>query len=409
MLAEDLVRRFYQWERRGRGWDVMPDYVMPEPVFIPFRGHYISSQAVDDGRKPTFLSGLARNVVGVFQPESNEHRVFDVAENLEEKEPVVIEPSPEWCELRVILPERSEVSKDALEQLFVSLSLLRGLVAFEIVGTGNSIFVELAVGDTDKSNVLAQLRSHLPGIIIRRGEGGLRKVWQEGSASESLVVDFGLSREFMLPLSTVRNPKVDPLTGIFGIMEGLRENEVAVYQVLLQPVREPWSASVCRSVTLADGSPLFGDHPEFLAQTRTKISRPLFAAVIRVGVKADEWGRVLDIARNIAGALFVFSNPAGNELIPLDNDGFDDEEREAEVTCRATRRSGMILNLDELIALVHPPGPHVPGRKLERQIQKTKAAPKSQKTMAFSWALTFTTVSYARFDSVSASVFAIPT
>ena len=40
-----------------------------------------------------------------------------------------------------------------------------------------------------------------------------------------------------------RNLSPDPFTGLYGVMEGLQENEVAVYQVILQPVREPSGTS----------------------------------------------------------------------------------------------------------------------------------------------------------------------
>ncbi|MGB8356676.1 MAG: DUF87 domain-containing protein [Chthoniobacteraceae bacterium] len=375
MIADDLVRNFYEWERRGRGWDVWPMYIAPEPAFVPFRGHYLTSKQVDDGRKPTFLSSLAKNVVESFKPKSIEAEVFEPEEMPEENEPSAIEPTADWCELRIILPQSADISKDSLEQLFVSLSLVRGIVSFEIIGTVDSISLQFAVSDVDESNVLQQLRIHLPGVIIERSEGRMNEAWQGVTSDESLVVDFGLSREFMLPLLMPRNLNPDPLTSLFGVMEGLQQNEVAVYQVILQPVREPWGASVVRVVTLPDGSPLFDGQPDFLAQARAKLSKPLFAAVLRVGVKAVEHWRVLDIARNITGAFSVFSNPSGNELIPLDNEGFDEKDRELEIACRATRRSGMILNLDELIALAHLPGSRLQSQKLERQTQKTKVVP----------------------------------
>jgi len=376
MIADDLIRNFYEWERRGRGWDVWPVYVMPEPAFTPFHGHYFSQRPViDDGRKPTFLSQLAQSVVGVFKPETIEEPSLDLDETPEENLPLPVNPSPEWCELKLILSQSAEVAKDSLEQLFVGLSLIRGVIAFEIIGTAQSISVQLAVEETDANNVLQQLQVHLPGIIVERGENRLNQDWRDMRSGESLVVDFGLSREFMLPLLMPRSLNPDPLTSLFGVLEGLQQNEAAVFQVILQPVREPWSASIIRAVTAPDGSPFFEDHPEFLSLARAKISKPLYAAVLRAGVKAVERWRVLDIARSIAGALTVFSNPSGNELIPLSNEGFPDEDREPEIVCRATRRTGMILNLDELIALVHMPGSHLQSHKLERQTKKTKAAP----------------------------------
>ncbi len=240
MIADDLIRSFYEWERRGRGWDVWPMYITPEPAFVPFRGHYIRSKPVDDGRKPTFFSSLAKNVVESFKPKTVEPDNFEPEEMPEECEPTQIEPTRDWCELRIILPQSADISKDTLTQLFVSLSLVRGIVSFEIIGTANSISVQFAVSEVDESNVLQQLRIQLPGILIVKAEGCLNEAWQSVSSDESLVVDFGLSREFMLPLLMPRNLSPDPLTGLYGVMEGLQENEVAVYQVILQPVREPW-------------------------------------------------------------------------------------------------------------------------------------------------------------------------
>ena len=59
---EALTRQFYEWERRGRGWQVFDQPVALEPPFRPFFGHFLPATpgaAHDDGRKATFLSNLA--------------------------------------------------------------------------------------------------------------------------------------------------------------------------------------------------------------------------------------------------------------------------------------------------------------------------------------------------------------
>jgi hypothetical protein len=61
----------------------------------------------------------------------------------------------------------------------------------------------------------------------------------------------------------------------------------------------------------------------------------------------------------------VFSEPVypeppftpfnGNELIPLTNDDYPFKEHIEDVLCRQTRRTGMLLNSDELTGFVHLP------------------------------------------------------
>src|SRR5437899_1223778 len=65
--AEALTRQFYEWERRGRGWQVFNQPVALEPLFRPFFGHFVSANPgaiADDGRKPTFLSSLFSGLLG---------------------------------------------------------------------------------------------------------------------------------------------------------------------------------------------------------------------------------------------------------------------------------------------------------------------------------------------------------
>jgi hypothetical protein len=93
-------------------------------------------------------------------------------------------------------------------------------------------------------------------------------------------------------------------------------------------------------------------------------------------VRSDQYERTLNIARNLAASLRVFINPEGNALIPLANDDYPLEAHIEDVLCRQSRRSGMILNCDELIGFVHLPSSAVRSLELVRQTAKSKAAPK---------------------------------
>src|SRR5258706_1785757 len=57
---EELTRRFYEWETRGRGALQWPTCIRLEPPFRPFQGHFIASRPAveDDGRRHGVLSWL---------------------------------------------------------------------------------------------------------------------------------------------------------------------------------------------------------------------------------------------------------------------------------------------------------------------------------------------------------------
>jgi hypothetical protein len=101
----------------------------------------------------------------------------------------------------------------------------------------------------------------------------------------------------------------------------------------------------------------------------------LFAAVVRILVCAEKFDRLLQLARDLAGSLRVFAHPNGNELIPLKNDDYPFENHIEDVLRRQSRRSGMILNSDELIGFVHLPSSAVRSPVFQRQTTKTKTAP----------------------------------
>jgi hypothetical protein len=176
----------------------------------------------------------------------------------------------------------------------------------------------------------------------------------------------------MLPLAS---GKIDPFIGIIGALSELQQGELGLFQVLFQPAHQAWPESIVRSVTHADGKPFFVDSPELASAAENKVARPLFAAVVRIFVRTKELERLLRLALDLAGSLRVFAHPNGNELIPLKNDDYPFVEHIEDVLQRQSRRSGMILNSDELIGFVHLPSSAVRSPVFQRQTTKTKAAP----------------------------------
>src|ERR1035438_8259303 len=346
-LDEQFTEQFHRWELRGRGWQVFDVPVYPEPPFRPFEGHYQPpTPAVDDGRRPTMLSSLYRKLTS---PRPEPPPVIPEPE--EESEPTVL-IRDSLVELQASLPDKLDIPKEAFEQFLLNLSLCREPIAFELIGSHKKVAAQFVAGESDAPLLRRQLQAYFPEAVFVSREGGLEKAWQVCRGDEALAVEFGLKHEFMLPLAS---GKLDPFIGIIGALAGVEVSELGLFQVLFQPVQNPWADSIVNSVSHADGKPFFVDSPELADAAENKVARPLYAAVVRILLRAEEFDRVVQLARDLAGSLRVFAHPNGNELIPLRNDDYGFEEHIEDVLRRQTRRTGMLLNSDELNGFVHLP------------------------------------------------------
>lgn len=374
--AELLTEQFYAWERRGRGWQVWDNAVDIEPAFVPFRFHWTGRDPaeLDDGRQPTLLSRLTDRVIGSASSRRRDEADLPVLE-LEDAEPDADEGADELTELRLSLPADQDISPEEVEQLFLALPRLSRPVGFEVVGTSEAIVVQLACATSDRGILTQHLKAYFPDATVSAAERHLESSWGQPDSRHSVVVEFGLSEEFMLPLRVLKRFAVDPLTGVGAALSDLDPGECGVLQVLLQPVRHPWAESIMRAVLDEGGSPFFFDAPEVSKLAREKIERPLFACVIRVAGCSSSPQRAMLVARSIGWALNTLANPPVNRLIPLSNDDYPDDVHESDLLERSSHRSGMILSSSELVSLVHPPSSSVRIEKLVRETGKTRPAP----------------------------------
>jgi hypothetical protein len=368
-IEEQLTEQFYRFEHRGRGWQVFAEPVSPEPPFLPFYGHCLpEAPAIDDGRKPTVISSFVRSLTERLSAPAIPPVIAD-----EEEEP---EPRPlirdSIVELQTSLPSKLDISKEAFEQFLLNLSLCREPVAFELVGVPGCVSAQFAAGPDDAAQVRRQLQAYFPEAVFQMRQGALESAWETCEADDALAVEFGLASEFMFPLST---GKLDPFIGIIGALAELQAGELGLFQVLFQPAEHPWAETIIASVSHADGQPFFVNRPELTRAAEEKTARPLYAAVVRIAVRSSSPERTLEIARDLAGSLRVFARPNGNELIPLSNDDYPFEEHLEDVIRRQSRRSGMLLNIDELIGFVHIPSSAVRSQVFLRDTARTKAAP----------------------------------
>jgi hypothetical protein len=167
---------------------------------------------------------------------------------------------------------------------------------------------------------------------------------------------------------------VDPLSAILAALDGLAEDEIAMVQILAQPTRHPWAEEATRILSLGvDGEAFFIDAPDLAGVAAQKLARPLYSVVLRIAVSASDEERIWQSLRRLGASLGTMHSAEGNRFMPLDNADYPDDDHLADLLGRRSRRSGMLLNIDELVTLVHPPSEAVVAPHLMRLTKKTKA------------------------------------
>jgi hypothetical protein len=296
--VEALTRQFYEWEMRGRGWQVFDQPVALEPPFRPFFAHFIPRSpgaAADDARRPTFLSNL---VDGVFKGRNAAPETVVLPDETEPS-PVYLVDRTALVEVQAVLPPDTKITRDAAGQFLMSLGDVSRPASFEIIGTSDSILVQLAAAPRDQRQMREQLQAYFPDALLSERKGYLESIWDETGQKGSAVVEYGLSKEFMRPLRCFERFDPDPLAGLIGAMAELNADDLAVFQVLFAPVRHAWPESILRAVTDNAGDPFFVDDPSLVKLASEKTSSPLFAAVIRVAAQSPKSARAWRVLQGI--------------------------------------------------------------------------------------------------------------
>lgn len=378
--SEQLTLNFYIWEQRGRGWHLFPRPVALEPRHVPFRhtpfipAPFIESAPsipIDDGKIPTFFSTLAQRFTQkkpgrvVRQQAVSLVPAYDFMTGIEVRQDMV------YQSVRAHLPMGITTSPALMAQCLNSVGHGPFPVSFELVGTHDDLLLQWAAPRQDIPRLSAHLQAYFPQIILQHIPDPLDI--HEMKGMPTAVVEWGLSDEFMRPLITIRQMTADPLVGIVGALEHLSSGEKGILQVLFTPVQSPWASSILRAVSDSKGGSFFADSPDMAKLAIEKVSSPLYAVVVRVAAQALYPSRAWDIARHLSASLGLMSRQGSNELVPLANDGYDDQEHFLDLICRQTHRVGMLLNTEELVSLVHYPSSLIVSKKLFAATGKTKA------------------------------------
>ena len=378
MLSDELTSQFYAWERRGRGWQLWPALVDLEPPYRPFLRYATPPQkALDDGRRPTVLSSTIDAFKNAFntrqEKSSTEPSIEQYLDLIYPEEPFVSTFDAEIEEITFGLDVEATVEIKHVEQFILSLANLPNRISFEVIGDGNAIWFQLACSHKDAASVRNLLRSFFSASIAspKKPLAGLLK-----NASTPVVVEFGLSEEFMRPIKIIQRIDPDPLRPIIATLEGLNEGEIGALQVMFQGTRYDWSDSILRSVSDGRGDSFFLDAPEMFDLAREKVLHPLLAAVVRVLGSGGSEERSWQIARGLGYGIMQLNEPMSNDLIPLENTEISFADQVKDFASRQTCRSGMIINSGELAGLVHPPSSLIRSDRLTRQTKVTRLAPK---------------------------------
>lgn len=369
-LSDILTERFYDWERRGRGWDAFEFTVDLEPEFYPFFGHYAPPVAnvLDDGRRPTVLSSIASlfsRKKELYQPDTSWAEIPPVGA-------YEVVPEEESVSYSVMLPKGEKLTASDMEQLFLMLSYTGYPVSFEIVATGAGIVVQLACRPVDEAQVYGQTKAYFPGAVITKLEKGLNEFTHE---TDMHVSDYGLRDEFMRPLLMADELERDPYISLFAVLEQVTSRERAIIQILFKGVMNPWSESIMRAVTDNEGGSFFADSPEMVKLAQQKVSAPLFAVSLRVSVQADTVERSDALAYDLGDALIRLTGSKHNRLLRLARYEYPIELLVPDLFSRQSHRLGMLLNTGELATLAHFPTHEVTSPKLLRGAGKSKAPP----------------------------------
>lgn len=367
-IDELVSAEFARWEQRGRGWRVWPEPVRPEPAFEEFTGYRLAQAQLemDDGRKPGLLASLFDSLEKKVNP-----RPPPLPQEIVAPEPAA-SLEPLTSEFVASLPASLDVPEDALRAFVDSLHVCAEPTGFEILANRESVTFQFSSSTSDAPALQRQLNAFFPKLAFTPAQERLAGEWN-GNEGVGFIVDFGLAHEFMLPLQT--RLAVDPFVGLVAVLNELQADEVAVFQVLFQSAQNAWPGSVWRSVTDANGKALFVNRLQFIPGTKEKLENPLFGVVVRAAAKAEDFDRAAAIVRDMAYALRPFTRQEGNRLIPLSNDDYRFEAHDEDLTFRQSRRSGILLNRDELLGFVHLPSDDVRAPRLRRERTHTKAAP----------------------------------
>jgi len=368
---EQFAESFRVWELAGRGWQIFDYEIELEPFFSRFIPPQRTARLIENGRVPGIFGRI-------FSNRQNQNALSN-GDNFSVINFGRTQPLPtcavQLASFRIYLPNELKISSEQTEQLIQTLTSSASFISLEIIGNNHEIIFQITCPAHEKNAVFAQLKNHLPTLDLRNAEDALGQNFQINRTGETVTVDFGLQREWFIPLPFGKSFGADPLLSLIASMEEIATDEVICLQVLLSRTRGNWQQAVQEAIFDRQGKLNFANLQTYLASIKEKLASPLFAATVRLAVQSDSKETAFQIARRTSAFFRQFSAPSGNELIPLRNDGLAPNNHLQSFLKRTSCRNGMLLSLRECSAIFRLPSDMVKSPKIKRDKNLTKSAP----------------------------------
>jgi hypothetical protein len=224
--------------------------------------------------------------------------------------------------LEVSLPRENEIKIDAAEQLFSSLTSIKGtkgmfgflkvpdIISFEIVAKPQDIRFYVGVPNKLRDMVEKQIHGSYPDAQIMEVEE-YNLFEHKGKIA---YAQLKLSKAHFLPIKTYKDLPVDPLSSITSTLGKMQEQEAAAVQILITPAGNSWKKSGRSHIATAKKTEANPETAKYsvdqkeLEAIEQKITKPGFATFIRILAVSSTKEAAEAHLTNIVGSFSQFSS-----------------------------------------------------------------------------------------------------
>lgn len=281
-------------------------------------------------------------------------------------------PKPDygtWVDLDILLPDKLGISLSNSKELLRYIASSSIPVSYEIIAKGGEVSLRLSTPEDQAIWLQNHLELLFPNIVIRPSQLSLRShVYMNYNMDTLEVLDFGYTGEWMLPIRIPSQKEPETLLPIMSLLDGLEVGDTVIFQVMCQGVVSPWQFALMDAVTGADGKPFFVDAPEFTKSAQIKASEPFLASTVRVLIQCMDSTRRPMISEAVSRAISQVTGAEGiqnpNRFDVLAPKGYKLIDHFNDFCNRSSRRTGMLMNISEVVSLFHFPPPSVRSKKM---------------------------------------------
>lgn len=352
----DWVSAFQSWSIFGAGRLTYPESpVHLVPPCVPFQRDDNPSQQEASWRNPAPVSPeLGERLQKPFMFLEAPDTILPAQEDFHPH--FVTEAEPDTSTLvmyALALPPTVPEGLGRITLFFSSMPALRFPLSWELVGQQYAMFLQLTCRKEDRDTLIAHWDAHFPDIeLLSVQDDPLKSV--PPSNATPLVMECALIDTWAKPLGTLTS--LDPLVGIFEMMQALSPQEALVYQILFQRVTQPFAATLLQALN-GDGT-LDAARAPLFEMAKEKLSSPLYAVVVRLAAYAPERTQAAQRLASCLAFLNALAQPGSNQLLVFPGVCGEGDAPDTELALRRSRRLGMLLNARELANIAHiPPQP----------------------------------------------------